>query len=606
MGLLQAAYRTYDSIDKKYTAGKPNEKATVLTPISHTIQNAQLEITISAQGEFVSAARVPKESAETLIPVTEKSASRSGTIIAPHPLAEQLDVVSGIDKVKLDAYLEQLSEWVNSQYGNEKARAVLSYVSGATILDDLSCSGCIELDEKGGLAKGRIEGKEYEKCLIRWLVVPSEVNACWEDIELINSFTAFYESKRKELPAELCMITGECAVSTSSNPKGTVKYAYGAKLVSANDSSGFTYRGRFVNGSQAASISYVASQKAHSALKWLISNYGVTMGNRTFLCWNPKCKSVPVMKFDDLAESSQEWEENKSLINYKAQLRESLLGHGRDINEVLEKTDSVIVAAFEAATTGRLSTTYYNELKGGDFLERLIRWYDSFCWITPWGIQSPSLARVVKCAFGNQRGNFIEVDSKVLGEHVQRLFHCMIDSQPLPVDIVKAVAERCNSLITYSKNNRETMLFTACALIRKQRNDIKNKEVWTLSLDENNKNRSYLFGRLLAIAEKVERDTYDRDENREPNAMRMQSVFSQRPMYAWDVLENQLNPYYAKLSPPLRQYYKRMIQEISDKISADDENLNSKLEDLYILGYYHQRSKLYTKKETTTQSNKEE
>lgn len=46
-----------------------------------------------------------------------------------------------------------------------------------------------------------------------------------------------------------------------------------------------------------------------------------------------------------------------------------------------------------------------------------------------------------------------------------------------------------------------------------------------MSLDKEKKDRSYQFGRLLAVMEKVERDTYT-DEGREPNAIRMQSVFA--------------------------------------------------------------------------------
>lgn len=36
--------------------------------------------------------------------------------------------------------------------------------------------------------------------------------------------------------------------------------------------------------------------------------------------------------------------------------------------------------------------------------------------------------------------------------------------------------------------------------------------------------------------EKIERDTYDASENRETNAIRMQSVFVQRPGYAAKVI----------------------------------------------------------------------
>ena len=41
-----------------------------------------------------------------------------------------------------------------------------------------------------------------------------------------------------------------------------------------------------------------------------------------------------------------------------------------------------------------------------------------------------------------------------------------------------------------------------------------------MALEPGKQDRSYQFGRLLAVMEKVERDTYTDNENREPNAIR--------------------------------------------------------------------------------------
>ena len=111
-----------------------------------------------------------------------------------------------------------------------------------------------------------------------------------------------------------------------------------------------------------------------------------------------------------------------------------------------------------------------------------------------------------------------------------------------------------------------------------------------MALDKNNSDRSYLFGRLLAVTETVERSAYGVDENRETNALRMQKAFALRPMATWRLLEEKLEPYYKQLSPGLRQYYRKLTQEIVDMLSASDSNLNQKLDDIYLLGYYHHRA----------------
>ena len=74
-----------------------------------------------------------------------------------------------------------------------------------------------------------------------------------------------------------------------------------------------------------------------------------------------------------------------------------------------------------------------------------------------------------------------------------------------------------------------------------------------MALEPEKKNRSYQFGRLLAVLEKAERGAFDNSEKREPNAIRMWSLFVKRPMYATTVIIEQLkNAYSPRLEPGKR------------------------------------------------------
>ena len=273
--------------------------------------------------------------------------------------------------------------------------------------------------------------------------------------------------------------------------------------------------------------------------------------------------------------------------------------------QALRPEADVVVAALDAATTGRLSVTYYNQLMASDFLARIERWYETCCWDSRrFGVQAPPLKRIVDCAFGTERTQFFETDGHVLREQIQRLLPCILDERPVPKDIVRALVNRAGTPLAYQGANRETLLEVTCALVRKDRHDDK-KEEWKLALDTSSINRSYLFGRLLAVAEQVERATYDREEKRDPNAIRMQAVFAQRPLYAWRIIEEKLNPYYARLKPGLRAYFKNLVGEILDKLpEPDDPTLPQRLEDVYLLGYYQQRTALTRKKENTVTEEK--
>ena len=119
-----------------------------------------------------------------------------------------------------------------------------------------------------------------------------------------------------------------------------------------------------------------------------------------------------------------------------------------------------------------------------------------------------------------------------------------------------------------------------------------------MKLDLENQDRSYLFGRLLAVCEKVERRAYDRGETRDPNAIRLQSAFVNHPMQTWKILEGLLNPYFQKLRPGSREYYRELISQIVTSFREDDAAvLNQELKETYLLGYYLQRAELNKKRE---------
>lgn len=599
MGLMQKAVETYDC--HAALAGVPDAMRETLTPISHIIKEAKIEVTIDANGNFVSAAAVVKDKkserdeSKTIIPATEKSANRTSAPCV-HPLSDQLKHLIPSSTGHHDLYLKQLSDWANSEYTHPKVKAVLKYIESESLFDDLERCGLITKDEDGNL------NDKSAKYLVRWRVVGVNENApCWEDKSLFEAFIAYNESLRKESGSALCMITGEVLPMTENHPKGVVSAAYGAKLISANDSSNFTYRGRFAEPSQAATISYVASQKAHNALRWVVANQGVIIGGRTFVCWNPKGKDVPNAMHSLLSvKDSQEKAATPS--DYKKQLADAV--NGWKLN--LPDNEDVVIASFDAATTGRLSVTYYNELRASDFIDRLAHWQQTCCWENnQFGYQSPSVRQIAQCAFGVERTEWLDVDDRILKEQVQRLLHCVIDKAPMPSDIVQALMHRASMPLAYNNINRRKILFTACAAIYAYRTQAK-KEEWTMSLDKEKKDRSYQFGRLLAVMEKVERDTYT-DEGREPNAIRMQSVFCDRPLYTAKIINDRLNPYFERLRPGSRAYYKKLIGEITEQLSNyDDAQLNRPLGDTYLMGYYLQRNELYTSKSNETKEEIEE
>ncbi len=127
-------------------------------------------------------------------------------------------------------------------------------------------------------------------------------------------------------------------------------------------------------------------------------------------------------------------------------------------------------------------------------------------------------------------------------------------------------------------------------------------------LEPEKPDRSYQFGRLLAVLEKVERDTYTKDEEREPNAIRQQSVFCQRPLMAAGRIEKQLErAYFPCLRPERRMFYKTIIGEIMAQIGQfPEEQWNHPLKETYLMGYYLQRNDLYKSEKENVEGEKDD
>lgn len=617
MSWMSQLYLTYEN-----NIGKNQQDDITLTPLAHMEANAQIEVTLDEDGNFRGAEKIDKENAVTLIPVTEASAGRSSGI-APHMLGDTLSYIAGDFKKycqgeksvknaeeKFGRYIRQLNAWRESAYTHPKVEAVYNYLNKQELVSDLIKAGIVMLTEEGFFDNRKISGQTYEKSLVRFRVLSIEEvqeESTWEDSTLIDAYTDYFLSEQNG-KEDVCYLTGKMQPRTENHPKGIIAANYGAKLVSANDSQGYTYRGRFQNAEQAYALSYEASQKVHSALTWLAKKQGVYVGTkdkRTFICWNPKGRKTPNI-LEPLGLVDEEEESRNSDIPYRKKLLKTLQGYRAQFDD----TDDVIIMGLDAATTGRLSITYYNELLASDFLERIQYWGETCNWfylkfteqkIPYYKIETPVFRRIAECAFGREKGNFIEVNDKILKEQVQRLVKCMLEQQPMPKDIVYALMVRASTPLAYSRGNRERVLSTACAVIAKYYQD---KRIWEkgendeMKLDLGNCDRSYLFGRLLAVLEKVERAAYDRGESREPNAIRLQSAYVNHPLKTWMILEDVLKPYYQKLKSGSREYYKNIISEITGLLKEEDQSvLNQGLKETYLLGYYLQRAELNKKKD---------
>jgi CRISPR-associated protein Csd1 len=255
----------------------------------------------------------------------------------------------------------------------------------------------------------------------------------------------------------------------------------------------------------------------------------------------------------------------------------------------------------DSVTPGRMAITYYRELTGSDFLDRVERWHESCAWIHDYRfiegekvkrkyvqfVGAPAPKDIAEAAYGSK------IDDKLKKATVERILPCIIDGRQIPRDIVESVIRRVSNRIGLGYGGWKKALSIACALYRK----IDEKEEYSMTLEKNRQTRDYLYGRLLAVAEHIENRALSvAGERRDTTAAKMMQRFSGRPFSSWKIIEEALTPYKTRLRvkrPSFLYEMKNLLDAIHDLFQSGDYESDQQLSGEYLLGYHCQRRKLY-------------
>lgn len=618
----------------------------VLLPPFHTTVTAQITVTIDQNGNFMRAELVAQDDKMTIIPVTEKSGSRTAGK-EPHPLCDNLRYLAGDykdyykdDGVCNELYMSQIEKWEKSTYSHEKVKAIYLYLKKATLIKDLVEQKIIKLNDNNQIDdKENMEGIVQTKAFVRFIIrstgenlhreIPDE---CWKDRTLQDCYIKYVRSQERE--KGMCYLTGNMESISYLHSKKIRNEGDGAKLISANDSQNFTYRGRFANREEAVAVGSETSQIVHNTLKWIIRKQGAFFDTMTIVTWESDQLSMPKWNMDTESiiteyENEQEendwdswdddWSEEEEVSDgnpitaekfYKA-----LNGYGKKV----DNTSNMILLAFDAATPGRLAMIENVTLDTARYLKNIEKWHNDCNWIHEkwkdgkriqfWGMVGVRDIADILCGIEN-KGKLSIVDGngkKLYAEVAKRLLPCIWYGSNIPYDYVNLAVVKASNPLTYKeRKNWERVLTLACSMVKKNEKD-RNKEEWNVALDKSAKDRSYLYGRLLAVADRIEYMTYDaKDNGRITNAKRYMSTFSQRPYETWKVIEENIQPYLAKLDVVKRKYYENLLSEICNLFDIDKFKENKKLDGLYLLGFHSQEYDLRFKKENSEEKKEEE
>lgn len=634
MGWIQKLYETYENCQSMIGAETENNKPPLL-PVAHIFQQAQIEIIIDEEGNFIGANLVSKNDTGTIIPCTEESGGRSGSIPKSHPLCDKLqyiarDYAQNVEEVtpKLieqlgkmhQEYITLLSQWCESGFCHPKVKAVFKYVQKGNVIKDLIDYGILSFETNGKLKS------KNANIVVRWIVyIQNDPQMkVWKDKSVFDSWINFYSTIQKE--NGFCSVTGKQTHITKNHPKFIRISGDSAKLISSNDTEGFTFRGRFSTSEQACGVSYEVSQKAHNVLRWLIGKQGKVFfegknkePGLAVVAWATANKIVPP---DPLADSYSllgfDKIDNESELPVSTTqgiallLNKRITGYSVDIGD----TTDVMVLCIDSATTGRMSITYYKELTGSDFLKRVNDWHKSCCWFHDYHkndvidcttgekkqirirfVGAPAPSDIAEVAYGNkvdEKTRKVIVDDRLRKMVVGRILPCIIDGQRIPRDLVETTVRRTSNRSSFEEWEWNKALSIACALYRKYKIDYE-KEDYEMALETDRRNRDYLYGRLLALADGLEKWALKKSgENRQTTAERLMQRFADHPYSTWRTIELSLAPYKARLGA-ISTNLQNKISGVMAMFEHKDFTSDRRLSGEFLLGYHCQKEALRNK-----------
>lgn len=644
MGLFQNLLETYEKcsaavgIVQVDADGNANEKKTLL-PVLHTTFESHIAITLDEHGNFIDVTRDNKATT-IIIPCTVDSEGRSGKACFPHPLCDKLEYLGTLDARNLERYLEQVLSWKEVASGDSKImlNSIYTYISRRTLCDDLFGNNIFEKTECECDTIGNLNFKKKKNSSgndeiivknlgVRFVIQGTRNFKVWEEKALRQSWIDYIKQSETKATVNLFdYLSGEkVEIVGRKHPKKINRATSNAKLISCNEKVqdadvAVVFKGRFTTQDDAVVLDLFQSARMHQMLRWLIANYGYAVDSQVIITWAVDSNTeVKVKSQDDSFEVFCEMEktitQDEILTDaagqvygeYAVRIRNLLQGFG-NADKAKQHARKICIAAFDAATSGRMGLVFYQELVENEYLQSIVEWHhDTSYYLTAWRyenqgrgkdkaipvhyIGAPSYDDILYTVYGKGHG---DKGYDVLKKKVRKqLLECMFGDFPFPRSMVEMAAVRASHPMSFSdsdgrfiENDWRRSINITCALVRKYHKQ-QFKEELSMTLDEMQKDRSYLYGRWLAVADKVEEAalrSQGRQKERVTNAVRYTSSYSVKPFTTKLLISEQLNPYRNQINSLYKNFFLPIITEIDEKLEVFTDN-NERLSALYLLGY---------------------
>lgn len=521
----------------------------VLLPIYHTSLKSNgkniISVKLDKDGQFHKA-EFMTDKQMIIFPVTADSVARSGSNPAPHPLVDKFAYYSAeMGQSQYDSFHKQLNNWIDyCEEGDVKRfltivqQFILKPEFLTLILDSL-----IGPDYQNNQLKvtfcdatGKEKLIDLSACFLEFSIdqfqgFKNESVSTFKTLH--QSYISFVEANRENLG--ICNISGREEQLTDKH-RGLMG---NAKIISVSNKRE-AYKGRFREREDVFSVGYETSEKIHLMIKYLLENKNTStwLGSSQYLInWfsddltNDSRLDIVSPIFDDGLEEDDD-EDMPSVIALATE-ENKRIGKSFIKGQKLFANDATYyIAILNKTSNGRIALKYFRQIQASQLLTNLDKWQEKYSWESrsksgKSRLRTPAFHDILNVSYGVDRDRFLELDNdNFKSDQVQKLVTSLIDGKPMPQSIVKKLGNNVKERHRYRKHWYQVEQ-VCLAILHKQ-----NGEEFSPMLNHTNQNRSYLFGRLLAIFELIETLRYSLEGNgsdRITNAERYWTAYTGQP-----------------------------------------------------------------------------
>ena len=647
MDFFTSLLKTYEKAEEiGLVDQRTGDNDPVLLPLYHDNKiikknDFYIEILFDKEGNFYKSRKIDVGE-NVIFPVTYESSNRTSTKIAPHPIVDSWYYVmsSNLRKEKQKKYLENLDYWI-SQTENENVKQFLQIIRDfvekpksvdLVLTSTFGTDYQLEdeyIDKNGKIQEGSVTfGEKNKKISLK------DIKLSFTIVKF-DGFKNISVSNFKELHLDfinlvqnynsidkgICNISGkeERIIKNHRSPKGVFE---NAKLISQNSEIAFI-GDRFPTKESSNNIirvGYETSEKIHLMIKYLLENKNSNIwleSSQYLINWfsddlaNKSQLDIVKPEFDSLFEDEEDdVEESHQLIRPNAVNQEigSSFIKGR---KLFGNDATYYIAILTKTSKGRIALKYFRQLQVSQLLKNLENWQDTYSWEerTKLGIykqKTPNFNEIINAAYGVDRGRYLELDNDSFrSDQYQQLVTALIDGKAIPNSIVKKLEANIKHRQNYPKCWHSLQQVSLAVLHKQYGREFKPM------VDHENTNRSYLFGRLLAIFELMETQRYrieGGNQERITNAERYWNAYTSQPAKLMMNLANKIKPYEETVKLNSRGIYNKLEKEREKIISLlsplmTNKDINDPLDYQFIFGYYSEKQYFYTKKEKNESEN---